>query len=196
MTASRIAQLTALFLLSVLAKPAQAQVIHMPVQGGPGGDPFRSTCASGDFLVGIYVRSGAWIDAIGLKCATFNRAQGKFGHPPYNRPFHGGNGGEDHERVCPANSFITRIKFGFTRAGRSPKFIEYVQQSCRRVGDGSLTSVDCMETGEGCWEFHPTASNLRALRSECPRGAAAIGVVGRAGRFVDAIGLVCAREPR
>ena len=45
------------------------------------------------FLSEYYVRSGAWIDAIGLKCATFNRAQGKFEHPPYNRPYHGGNGG-------------------------------------------------------------------------------------------------------
>src|SRR5262245_30344893 len=123
------------------------------------------------------------------------------GPPPYNTPFHGGSGGFFNERVCPTNSFVTRIQFGFTvDADDDPLFIDYVQLNCRRFRDGTLTSVDCMETGDGCWEFHIKGGvenlKLRALRSECPIGEAGNGVLGRAGRFAYAIGLVCRPKPR
>ena len=54
---------------------AAVQATDLPLRGGPGGSPFRREC-SGDFVVGIYVRSSDWVDAIGLKCGIFNRTRG------------------------------------------------------------------------------------------------------------------------
>ena len=96
---SFIAVPAALMILVLANHPAQAQ---FPVLGGPGGGGFTRSCSPPDYVVGIYVRAGAWIDAIGLKCGTFNTAGGtKFSVPPFNTPFHGGNGGALQEKVCP-----------------------------------------------------------------------------------------------
>jgi hypothetical protein len=187
-------QLIPFFVLSVLANdPVHAT--DLPVQGGPGGSYFRSDC-SGDYVVGIYVRSGAWIDAIGLKCGTFKAAQGTFRQPPWNRPYHGGGGGGPQERVCPPNSYVAQINFGYTREGDAPKYIDFVSLECRSVRRNILTSVECLHTGEGCWVFHPDpGSNLRRFAQACPDGEAARGIHGRSGAFLDALGLICGRKP-
>lgn len=191
---SFIAVPAALMILVLANHPAQAQ---FPVLGGPGGGGFTRSCSPPDYVVGIYVRAGAWIDAIGLKCGTFNTAGGtRFSVPPFNTPFHGGNGGALQEKVCPTNSSVRRIKFGFTlTTNNSPKYIDFVELTCRRhVGAAELTSVDCMETGNGCWEFHPAhppQPSFRSFRQDCPDGTKMAGINGRSGVFLDALGLIC-----
>jgi len=43
---------------------------QMPSRGGTGGTPGEQTCPSGKALVGLQVRSGTEIDALGAICAT------------------------------------------------------------------------------------------------------------------------------
>jgi hypothetical protein len=182
------------FTLSMLAQPAPAT--DLAVRGGPGGGHFRSEC-SGDFVVGIYVKSGAWIDAIGLKCASFNSAQGTFKRPPWNKAFHGGNGGGHQERVCPANSVVTEIRFGFTREGSKPKYLDFVALTCRKVNrERTITTVDCLATGDGCWTRHPSSPAFLNYNQTCGDEEVAVGIHGRSGAYVDALGLICGPKPR
>lgn len=193
---SRQRDLFAVVVACSLSGTVFAQTTVLPVQGGPGGGRFTSNC-SGDFVAGIYMRAGAWLDSIGLKCAAFNSARGTFARPAWNKAFHGGSGGAEQERVCPPNSAVTAIRFGYTRDGSRPKYIDFVQITCRQVRPPrNTTSVDCMETGDGCWMFHPGQPNLRSFSQLCPDGQAAIGINGRAGAYVDAIGLICRPMPR
>src|SRR5215213_4603381 len=107
--------------------PAAAQTVDGAAWGGSGGSAFRSDC-SGDYVVGVYLRSGAWIDSIGLKCAAFDATQGKFKLPAWNKAYHGGAGGSPQELMCPGTDYyVSAIKVGFTRDGGAPKYADYVQ---------------------------------------------------------------------
>src|SRR5262245_18463072 len=162
-----------------------AQATDLPVQGGPGGSYFRREC-SGDHLVGIYVRSGLWVDAIGLKCATFDQAQGTFKFPPWNTPYYGAGAAPLHERVCPNDNYVSGIRFNITQDADSP-FIDFIELTCTIIAGFGGPTKDCIETGEGCY--------AGGFVQTCPDGEVATGIQGRAGLYVDAIGLICGPKP-
>ncbi len=177
-------------LVASITMSVPAHATDLPVQGGPGGASFRTDC-SGDFVTGVYVKSGNWIDAIGLKCSEFLPAQGAFKQPPWNKSYHGGQGGTLQEAsLCPANAVVTGMTIGFVYDKDykdKRKFVRYVKLVCTPLGDGSLTHV-CVHSGVGC-ETGPLAEQ------NCPPGEAATGLQGRAGTYVDALGLICGPKP-
>ena len=197
----RLTLALAIALLAGLVAPA-ARSTDLPVRGGSGGGSFKSDC-SGDYVVGVYLHSGAWIDAIGLKCASFDARQGKFRFPAWNKPYQGGTGGSPQEAICPSDDYyVSGMKVGFTRDGGDPKYADYVQLTCSPVGAGAAAKV-CLHTGHGCWDNHPDpppevpfVTFLAApVEDPCPPGEAAVGIHGRSGQFVDALGLICGPRP-
>jgi len=183
------------------AAPAAA-LTQIPAFGGKGGGPFRSTC-SGDVAVGIYVRAGAWIDAIGLKCASFDAASGRFRRPAWNKAFDGGYGGSPQTALCPGESYVSGLKLGFTREVSEPKYIDYVEVACTPVGGGEVHRI-CLQSGEGCWDSHPSPPGFQIPSAPflpgpdvqtCPPGEAAVGLHGRSGTYLDAVGLLCGPKP-
>ena len=164
---------------------AAAQATDLPVLGGPGGSNFRREC-SGDHVVGVYVRSGLWVDAIGLKCATFDSAQGKFKYPPWNTPYYGAGAATLSERVCPNDSYVSSAMFNITGEEDRP-FIDFVELTCTPIAGGAPTKL-CLETGDGCF-------TSGSFVQTCPTGEAATGIQGRTGLYVDALGLICGPKP-
>ena len=165
---------------------AAVQATDLPLGGGPGGSPFRREC-SGDFVVGIYVRSSDWVDAIGLKCGIFNQTQGEFNQPPWNTPYFGGGGGADQERVCAKDRFVSGIRFNVTGEASHP-FINFIELTCTPIAGGASNTL-CIQTGQGC----PDAG---AIVQTCPASEpAATGIAGRRGPYVDALGLICGPQP-
>ena len=184
-------------LLSMMFAPF-AGASNLPVQGGPGGKPFRSDCSGGGYVAGIYVRSGDWIDAIGLKCATYDRLALTFTRPAWNTPYNGGSGAGllEREKLCPADSSVSGLLIGYTTDGSRPKFVDHVMMVCRDV-KGATKATSCFDTGDGCWFTRPNGDNpLRAFGQACPDNELATGIRGRAGNYVDAIGLVCSLKPQ
>jgi hypothetical protein len=55
--------LPALLVISALF-PLTGHAIDTPIEGGPGSGTFRDVCPTGQFLVGVSIRSGTWVDAI------------------------------------------------------------------------------------------------------------------------------------
>lgn len=184
---ARTVSLVSLLSIWSFAIPA-AQATDMPVTGGPGGGGFRSDCRGG-FLAGFNFRSGAFVDAIAPKCASFIDAQHEFG-PRSALMLKGGNGGGPTSKECDRASYVAGIKFGFTRDGDRPKYIDYVELICKAVGGGQETRV-CLDTGNGCPDAHPARPSLRAVTQRCSDSEAATGIHGRSGAFVDALGLIC-----
>jgi Cysteine-rich secretory protein family len=165
---------------------AAAQATYLPVQGGPGGIYFKREC-SGDFVVGVYVRSGDWVDAIGLRCAAFDQAQGKFKYPPWNTPYYGSGFATIQEHICPNDRYVSGIMFNITPESDHP-FVNFVQVTCSPISGSGGPTWGCLQTGQGC-------NGQGAFVLDCPAGEAATGIQGRTGTYVDALGLICGPKP-
>jgi hypothetical protein len=190
------------FILSVLAN-CSVQATELPVEGGPGGGPFKFRCNKGEYLVGFSIKSGAFVDAIYPLCAPFLSGEKRFGKWGRAIPF-GGRGGSQllRDGFCPSDRFVSGIKFGWTRKNGSPEFIDYVELTCSLIaGSGRPTKV-CLQTGDGCWDDHPNPPTYflapflqDPFKQFCPQGEAAIGIHGRSGIYLDALGLICGPRP-
>jgi uncharacterized protein YkwD len=145
---------------------------------------------SGDFVNGIYVRSGDWVDAIGLKCGIFNQTSMQFNRPPWNTPFFGGGGGAGFpEQVCDRDRFVSGIRFALTAEASHP-FVDFIELTCTPLVGGGAPNTLCVETGPG------TACPSGGFVQTCPAGnPAATGIRGRSGLYVDALGLICGPKP-
>jgi len=170
-------------------------------QGGPGGEGFRSEC-TGQFVVGVTIQAGAWATMIGLKCAPFNEAKGRFGEP-WNKALHGGRSRDPFKTaLCPGQRFISGMRFGFTRDGSEPKYLDFVEIFCQPVSGRGDTIAVCIDTGHGCWNTPPNmpggiAPTVKIHSPQvCPRGEAVTGITGRSGLYVDAVGLICRAQPK
>ena len=60
-----------ILLASLLFACAPTEAKDLPIQGGPGGTDFRSECGGGQWVVGVEIRHGLWVDAIRLICAPY-----------------------------------------------------------------------------------------------------------------------------
>ena len=182
--------LTALLLAYALAlTPALAS--DGKIVGGTGGGGFRDVCPQNQYLVGVELRSGSWVDAITPVCGVFKPGLGAQGGP---RSKHGGNGGGPQAGACPVGSFVTQLRLGFTRSGNQEKFLDYVQMKCTSAKNPSQTSDVCLATGEGCYT-HINNAVIGPMGSDCPGNEAAVGLIGRSGLYVDALGVACGPKP-
>jgi Trypsin len=91
----------------------------------------------------------------------------------------GGNGGEDFRAPCDPGEVLVGIE------GHSGTYLDQVSALCAALGpDGTLGAVSRRGSGGG--------STGAAFRAQCPANQVAIGLSGRAGTYVDALGLECA----
>jgi len=192
-----------LLVLSSALLFGQAQATDLPLDGGPGGAPFRDACAPGQFLVGVSVRSGGWLIAIAPLCATFRVNERVF--DKWQRgPRHGGTAGSPllKDAACPRDRYLSGIQVAFTLSGDTGKIdvIDAIQITCTSlsVRIREKTTV-CLQTGDGCGgrtfsNFPGGFKILPPAVQDCGREAAT-GLHGRTGAFVDAVGLICGPKP-
>lgn len=183
----------AVAVVPVLFSPEAVRARDLPVEGGPGGGAFRLDCSPSQLLSGFDFRAGAFVDAIAPRCSTLIIAQRIFG-PPTALMMKGGKGGGRTSRECDRSDYIAGIKFGFTRDGDAPKYVDFVELICRDIATGVETRV-CLDTGDRCPDSHPARPSLRAAVQRCADNEAAAGIVGRYGIYVDALGLICVPKP-
>jgi hypothetical protein len=90
-----------------------ASAKSFPPYGASGDASFRDTCPKGEYLVGLQVRSGAWLDQLAISCHSLT---GKGGL--HHGPAHGGEGGGPSEVRCPAGYIIRNMNFTMTSGNR------------------------------------------------------------------------------
>ena len=196
---ARAVALNVLAGLCLLAGTAAGHATVTPAYGGPGGSEFFLRCACGQYLVGFRARAGAWVDAIGLVCAPMDAATRKTSTNLIRTGWAGGKGGGAQEAYCPAGEKVTSIGIAHTRqSDGSPKFVNSIDIKC----DGHEETTACISSGEGCKSGRHTDGLVYFLnvaywydKVRCPDGEYATGVHGRAGAFVDALGLICELPP-
>lgn len=179
--------------------PDLALATDRPVFGGPGGKYKRVDCPQGSYLVGLHGRFGDWLDQIAPVCAFWLRGSQTFGKPSIGETLGGtSEGGQENTNSCENSAIQSwttyhhRMPKGFVKLIKAycmsvasppayPSYLFYGQQpSARPAEDEPLT---------------PLPFEGRPPNQACPPGEAAVGIHGRTGHFVDAIGLICGPLP-
>ena len=147
--------------------------------GGTGGTAFRAECSFGEVVVGIYGRSGSWIDQVGAFCkrAVYGALTGS----SRKTSSHGGNGGSYFENRCPSGEVVVAFK------GRSGSYMDRIEIGCAPLKDsgknrGDPTYTDTPSGSMGGSPFEPY---------ECRSNLVATGIHGKSGWYLDSFGLIC-----
>lgn len=157
----------------------------LPVYGGGGGTAFTRNCGRGFVLTGVRYRQGATFDAIGVLCRPV-LSNGQLGSETTVGTQAGGGGGTSLTMSCAANKVVVGGSIGFaTYVGQVEIFCRDWYASNRTFGGGTTSASTDHDLqpfkkwiGEGCESARQPA----------------IGIRGRAGTLLDALGFIC-NEP-
>ena len=182
--------------------PTSGLATDVPVYGGPGGNSFQAECPKGSYLVGLAGRTGSWVDRIAPVCAPWLRGSQTFGAPSIGQSFGMSTDGQEHQTTCwhsgPNNSAVQSWHIETLKSDN--RFVQYIGVACISLKPSPvLTSAPFFEfgsrpVGEERLSPGPYISN-RAYSQSCPASEIAVGIHGRAGLFVDALGLICGPLP-
>ncbi len=159
--------------------PPSRAVVRLDIIGLPGGNDFEYICESGKVLIGVRGYSGSWIDNVQAVCARVagNKVEG--GNP--EGPSFGGAAGQfNNYAYCLPERVATGLLVNLT-AGRA--VLGAISFGCfdfvtRQLGtSSSIVAGDPIET--------------YGTRQSCPPNTVAVGIRGRAGTYVDGLGLIC-----
>lgn len=189
---SLIRRLSAMLLaIATLAMSPGMSAAQTETVGGVGGSAFSLPCPQdAPYMLGVAVRAGGIVDAIRANCMGWDGAARQYRSPPKFTEFSGGAGGSLQQNGCSADRYVSGIRVGFSRVRNRLLYLDYIELKCSVIsGYGGDVSV-CLSTGDGCW------SGAGEFARSCPSGQAAIGLQGRSGAFVNALGLLCGPKPR
>ncbi len=132
----------------------------------------------GEYMVGIAARTGAWMDRLRVACAAMRQglAWGPRHFPENSR---GGRGGSPVEAYCGDGEVLVSMK-AFTVD--QPKAVSDIHFICRSIATGKPRRLYIESTA-----VNPHGRGLQ----QCPDGEIAVGLHGRYGIHVNAVGLIC-----
>lgn len=168
------------------------------VFGGSGGGAFKLDCPNKGVATGMNVRSGGWIEAIGLICRQWDQARQGWIGAETSTSMAGGPGGSPLSARCKEGSVIIGMKIGFTREDKHPKFLDYVQIDCGTPW-GTATNVNCIGTGDGCNDRRANDKGVKLVynfAAPAEHAGPLVRLIGRSGVFVDSLGFVRATDGR
>jgi hypothetical protein len=181
------------------ASTAASAQVYLPPLGGPGGGQFKSPCAAGQSLAGVELRVADDVDAIRPVCVS-TYGPDKTGNETVASSWNGGSGGVRVERlICPpARPVVLAVSIG--AEGQKTFIVNNVHLFCGLAvatdqqledypsaifdGPGYKPSPNYV-TGD------PGSSNRQYTSQRCPAGQVAVGIHGRSGIWLDAMGLIC-----
>lgn len=183
---------------------ASQELVRLPMFGGYGGNNFEHLCGPGRVLVGVNGYAGVWVDNIQAVCARFET--NGVADPQREGPVFGGDRpitkGSTCYHLSTANYLSTVVATGLELdVNKHNRFLGYIRLVCAHFTSNNLTKpVSFPLSGTGLLASEPSGSSgselfVKPVRQECPAGLVAVGIRGRAGRFLDALGLVCGPRP-
>src|ERR1700687_2437630 len=187
---SRVILLPAAMLCFVLSAQAQTDAVLPPV-GGSGGGAFVARCPQGQFLTGFALRTGNDVDAIRVICVTaFGPAD--VGPPvPGGISFGGTGGGDPTPLVCPANAPIVTGMYVFAW-GEKTVTVSNIGLFCGLAATTQTTSESpTVEFYGAVTKFSSKPVEKVSDTQRCPTSLVAVGISGRYGIWLDAVGLIC-----
>jgi hypothetical protein len=167
-----------------------------------GGNPKRVDCDPGSYVVGFKARAGDWMDQISIVCGRWSQVTQTLqsaAEGTVKGPFGDSTGGEELSASCPNGWAVSSYKFRYmyeeffvsgTNKSSRPKFLHAVEFHCRPALPGSgQTAVRTIGSSSG--------GKVSAFKGpfECPPRELVTAMYGRAGQFVDAVGMICNLRP-
>lgn len=156
--------------------------------GGNGGVAFSLNCPSNMILIGLTGREGNLVDQVQGVCSRYNLAGERVGATAPTTPASAGSntGGIPWERICGGQTALTSI------GGRAGLVIDELFRNCKTVGPNGLATNPSFTDGG---TVGGSNSSAPVFNLSCPNNKFADRIVGRAGDFVDQIGLSCIPSP-
>lgn len=160
------------------ASPAAFATDYTELAGGSSGNGFNLDCGANMSLIGIQGKSGSLIDSVQGVCAQFNADGSQHGRNVLTGKA-GGTGGTNYFLQCPNGTTVTGL------TGHADSYVNHISLRC-----GAAMTI----TGSAGNQSVVGRGSFFALR--CPVGNDARLMRGRAGIWVDAIGLGCKDSER
>jgi len=184
---------TLCFVSSAFAQTDQT----LPAMGGSGGGQFVARCQQGEILTGVELRTGNDVDGIRPICVVAYSATVGGPRNAYPTSF-GGPGGGTVRLVCPDNAMaVAGLKVGYE--GDTTRIINNVHLFCSAAATNQQLPTYPTVVFDGPQiGFEPSALfapgyliPLGFNQQSCPAGLVAVGINGRSGIWLDAVGLIC-----
>lgn len=173
---------------AALAEPRPTTTI-----GGGGGSPFSSYCGPTAYMTRVDARAGAWIDGVYAICGVLGADNLSFVSNLYPSYVGGGGGAApDYKLNCPdPHQVVTQLEVEVVHVGGAT-YVSNLWVDCMRIGNPA--------DRPGSWSARntpnaPDATYERRGFVRCPEGQWAVGLQGRAGIYIDSIGLLCDYAP-
>ena len=187
---------TILGLVALLPTAAAAQS-SVTAQGGSGGGPFYAPCPSGEYLIGLDLRIADDVDAVRPICGVLNASTVVARFASVGE-WHGGSGGGQKQLICPPG---TPVMLGMVvkTEGVRTYIVNALTLKCgirssRQPGPLGTANVEGPAYSGG--GFGGAFTGISGpLVVDCPPNMLAVGIHGRSGIWLDAIGLLCAAAP-
>jgi len=178
-------------LFFALGAQAQTDAVLTPIGGGGGGQ-FSARCPQGRHLIGFELRTGDDVDAIRPLCAVAHSPREAGPVEPYPNSFGGDGGGDMRQLVCPgAAPVVTGMYVGYE--GKTT-VVNNIHLVCGVAAETQTSSELQSAVFNGPAYVGPSNS----FKGEpghgdqrCPAGLVAVGISGRSGTWLDAVGLIC-----
>lgn len=140
--------------------------------GGPGGGGYSFVCPAGSHITRINGKSGYWVDGIQVTCSN-GQTSNMFGAEK--------GGGDSNMPTCDKGFSGVNLKYGgFNRDNV--------------IGQISTTS-NCGDSGNGTMGQARDYGNYRSGQASttynCPNDQKIVGIEGRSGWYLDALGFIC-----
>jgi hypothetical protein len=172
---------------------------YLPAIGGSGGGQFKVPCPQGQNLMGFELRTGDDVDAIRPVC-VISYGPIKFNAPPVTSAWSGGPGGQFAQLLCPAQTPVV-IGLFVAAEGVDTIVVNNIHLYCGQAASTQTKEIYPSEifdapgyTPSPAWLGIGIDGNLAhesRKQQRCPDGQVAVGVHGRSGIWLDAMGLIC-----
>ncbi|HEV7674775.1 MAG TPA: hypothetical protein VGQ12_09610 [Candidatus Angelobacter sp.] len=203
------------------AQPSGDAVSYLPPIGGSGGGQFKSPCGATENLMGFELRVGDDVDAIRPVCVvTYGPARinppalttgsgvvpapgslgGAFANNVVAPGWFGGPGGQIERLLCPAKTPIV-LGMDIAAEGVDTIVVNNIHLYCGQAvtaqtlqaypsaifdAPGYTPSPGWLGIG-----IDGDPAHVRGGHQVCPAGQVAVGLHGRSGKWLDAMGLIC-----
>jgi hypothetical protein len=164
----------------------------LPLIGGDGGGFFSARCQQGQLLSGFELWTGDDVDGIRPICVTaYGRAE--VGRVEVYPSKFGGDGGSTRQLICPQESPIV-VGMYILWEGLRTQTVNNIHLWCGLAGTTQKLSLNPNVAFDGPRSrresFDPLIKWDEATQY-CPDTLVAVGINGRSGVWLDAVGLIC-----
>jgi hypothetical protein len=154
--------------------------------GGSGGGLTHLTCPTGQYVVGLSVKGGQYLDRLGIRCAPFS-ATGKRGAATYSASAGGSGGSVAASGQCSGDQAMVRLDL------RSGTWVDKLGSArcAKRVAAGGFAPPT--SGAEGRISFNVGGHKGKDCSLACPSGTAIRQIKVAHAAWIDMIEVVCAQ---